>query len=166
MNGKQVRLYLVDGTSGGLITAEIMNWTGHVIMAPRSELARLAQRAEVSRTGIYLLLGEDPDRPGDQVDGEFIVRAESRARRDWVGTSRGYIKLRQQLEADGTLELADDSTAMIFTKDCVFASPSAAAAVLLGRAANGRTSWKVVSTGASYDHWQTSLLDTEAADEQ
>ena len=29
MAGKQVRLYLVDGTPGGVVTAEIMNWTGH-----------------------------------------------------------------------------------------------------------------------------------------
>ncbi|MCZ7629642.1 MAG: hypothetical protein M5U19_11580 [Microthrixaceae bacterium] len=31
--GKSIRLFLVDGTPGGLLTAEIMNWTGHVIAA-------------------------------------------------------------------------------------------------------------------------------------
>lgn len=36
--GKSVRMFLADGTPGGLITAEIMNWTGHVIAAPRSDL--------------------------------------------------------------------------------------------------------------------------------
>jgi hypothetical protein len=34
--GKSVRLFLADGTPGGLLTAEIMNWTGHVVAAPRS----------------------------------------------------------------------------------------------------------------------------------
>lgn len=62
--GKSVRLFLADGTPGGLITAEIMNWTGHVIVAPRSDLAVLLKRPEVGRTGIYLLLGDDPDSPG------------------------------------------------------------------------------------------------------
>jgi hypothetical protein len=58
--GKSVRLFLVDGTPGGLMTAEIMNWTGHVIAASRSDLGALLKRPEVSRTGIYILLGEDP----------------------------------------------------------------------------------------------------------
>ncbi len=28
--GRSLRLFLVDGTPNGLLTAEIMNWTGHV----------------------------------------------------------------------------------------------------------------------------------------
>ena len=36
--GKSVRLFLAEGTPGGR-TVEIMNWTGHVVAAPRSELA-------------------------------------------------------------------------------------------------------------------------------
>lgn len=59
--GKSVRLFLADGTPGGLLTAEIMNWTGHLIAAPRSELASLLKRPEASRTGLYILLGDDPD---------------------------------------------------------------------------------------------------------
>ena len=62
--GKSIRLYLADGTPGGLLTAEIMNWTGHVVAAPRSDLAGLLRRPEASRTGIYLLLGDDPDSLG------------------------------------------------------------------------------------------------------
>lgn len=62
--GKSVRLFLADGTPGGLVTAEIMNWTGHVTAAPRSDLAHLLSRAEVARTGVYMLLGDDPESPG------------------------------------------------------------------------------------------------------
>lgn len=62
--GRTVRLFLVDGTPGGLLTAEIMNWTGHVIAAPRSDLAELVKRPEAARTGIYFLLGDDPDSLG------------------------------------------------------------------------------------------------------
>lgn len=29
--GRSLRLFLVDGTPNGLLTAEIMNWTGHVL---------------------------------------------------------------------------------------------------------------------------------------
>jgi hypothetical protein len=59
--GKQVRLFLVDGTPGGMLTAEIMNWTGHVIAASRSDLAELLRREEAQRTGIYFLLGDGAD---------------------------------------------------------------------------------------------------------
>lgn len=59
--GRSVRLFLVDGSPQGLITAEIMNWTGHVLTGPRTKLAELVQRPESSRTGVYFLMGSDPD---------------------------------------------------------------------------------------------------------
>jgi len=59
--GRSIRLFLADGTPGGIITAEIMNWTGHVMIAPRSRLADLIQRPEARRTGVYFLTGADPE---------------------------------------------------------------------------------------------------------
>lgn len=50
-DGKSVRLFLVDGTPGGLVTAEIMNWTGHVLAGARSGLLARLAREEVRRTG-------------------------------------------------------------------------------------------------------------------
>ncbi len=64
MAGKHVELFLVDGVAGGITTAEIVNWTGHILSAPRSELAAVLQREEVSRNGAYLLLGDDPESIG------------------------------------------------------------------------------------------------------
>jgi hypothetical protein len=66
-DGRQIRIFLVDGTPGGLLTAEIMNWTGHIVAAPRSDLARLLGREETSRTGVYVLLGDDPEVLGQQL---------------------------------------------------------------------------------------------------
>ena len=63
MPGKTIRIYLVDGTPNGILTAEIINWTGKIIVAPRSELATLARRSEVRKTGVYLLVGSNPDNP-------------------------------------------------------------------------------------------------------
>ncbi len=59
--GKQIRLFLVDGTPGGLTTAEITNWTGHVLTGPRSEVGSVLLREEARRTGVYLLLGDDEE---------------------------------------------------------------------------------------------------------
>lgn len=60
MNGKSIRIFLTDGQSTGLLTAEIMNWTGKVIVVPRSQLEKLAAREEARRTGAYLLVGSSP----------------------------------------------------------------------------------------------------------
>ncbi len=300
--GKTVRLFLADGTPGGLLTAEIMNWTGYLVAAPRSDLAALLKRPEVARTGIYILLGDDPDSLGGQlayigegddigkrlyqharseesngkdfwdraivlsskdtnltkaharylesrlielamdanrarltnstapapialpeadvsdmeyfiaqakivlpvlgvnllrstsitqvdhstpassqptespvfelkltsvgvkataqeVDGEFTVRAGSTARESWVGAVGGYQQLREKLEVDDTLAMAEAGKAMCFTRDHVFASPSAAAAVVLGRSSNGRDAWKATGSRMSYGDWQAKSLE-------
>ncbi|MGH8830021.1 MAG: DUF4357 domain-containing protein [Polaromonas sp.] len=48
--------------------------------------------------------------------------------------------VRQELIANGVL--AREGDAYRFTQDYVFSSPSTAAAVVLGRSANGRIEWK------------------------
>ena len=297
--GKSVRLFLADGTPGGLLTAEIMNWTGHVVAAPRSDLAALLKRPEATRTGIYILLGDDPSSFGGQlayigegddvskrlyqharsedqngkdfwdraivltskdanltkaharylesrfitlalqasrarltngttpppivlpeadmsdmeyfieqakivlpvlgvnifrspattttalqneaasaradsplfemtlkksgitataqeVDGEFTVLEGSSARLKWTGgEGHSYTSLRTKLEQDGTLVPTSDGTAMRFTRNHVFASPSAAAAIVAGRSANGRVEWLVQGTRRAYGQWET-----------
>jgi len=58
-NGRTLKIFLVDGAPNGLLTAEIMNWTGHVLTGPRSRLPELVQRPEAKRTGVYFLVGPD-----------------------------------------------------------------------------------------------------------
>lgn len=302
--GRSIRLFLVDGTPNGLLTAEIMNWTGHVLTGPRSKLAELVQRPECARTGVYFLVGPDPDdslrtrvyvgesddvaqrlkqhnRPEEQggkdfwervclvtskdqnltkahakyleskligivasagrcvlgngtahdygnlpesdradmayfleqirtvlpvlgfdflrelvkpsaqiatptvsmaeqsprfrldiskhgvvafaqeIDGEFFVLKGSRARHQWVGVPGGYQGLFQQLVADGVL-VADGSAHLMFSDDYAFSSPSAAAAVVCGRSANGRISWLVEGSDVTYAAWQDQQLNATA----
>lgn len=307
--GKSVRLFLADGTPGGLLTAEIMNWTGHVVAAPRSDLAALLKRPEATRTGIYILLGDDPDSLGGQlayigegddvskrlyqhtrsedqngkdfwdraivltskdanlikaharylesrfitlalqasrarlingttptpivlpeadvsdmeyfieqakivlpvlgvnlfrsprttsvglsseiaetrtdsplfemtlkksgitasaleVDGEFTVLEGSSARLKWTGgEGHSYTSLRAKLEQDGTLVPTSDGSAMRFTRNHVFASPSAAAAIVAGRSANGRTEWVVQGARRTYGQWETEGVE-EATEQE
>ncbi len=68
----------MDGTPGGLTTAEITNWTGHVLSARRSDLGELLKRDEAQRTGVYFLLGDDEEAVGDTrcYVGEADVVAE------------------------------------------------------------------------------------------
>jgi hypothetical protein len=305
--GKSVRLFLADGTPGGLLTAEIMNWTGHIVAAPRSDLGTLLKRPEASRTGIYLLLGDDPDSMGgslayigegddvskrlyqhsraeeqggkdfwdraivltskdanltkaharylesrlitlaqqanrarlmngtapaplplpesdvsdmeyfiaqakialpvlgvnllrntavsltpsnpagpvsaqpivsplfemrlkkygilataQEVDGEFTVLEGSLARASWIGVEdHGYRRLREKLGRDGVLIPSADGGLAVFSRNQVFASPSAASAIVNGRSSNGRSDWRVQPTGLTYGEWQNQEIDLD-----
>lgn len=78
-SGRSVRLFLADGTPQGLIIAEVMNWTGQALSAPRARLADLLRRTEAARTGVYILMGPDPDRPaGGKV---YVGEADNIAKR-------------------------------------------------------------------------------------
>ncbi|MBP2216573.1 GIY-YIG nuclease family protein [Arthrobacter sp. CAN_C5] len=65
--GRQVRLFLTDGMPGGLLTAEIMNWTGQIVAGSRSDLAVLLARPEAAKTGVYFLTGVNEEDPDDQM---------------------------------------------------------------------------------------------------
>ncbi|MDV6319464.1 GIY-YIG nuclease family protein [Chromohalobacter sp. HP20-39] len=303
--GRSIRLFLVDGVPNGLLTAEIMNWTGHVLTGPRSKLSELVQRPECGRTGIYFLVGPDPEnslrplvyigesddvamrlkqhnrpeekggkdfwekvclvtskdqnltkahvkyleslliqsagqvgrcklingtshdyinlpesdradmaffleqirtvlpvlgldflretsRPpkesdvasavepetsprftlevprhgiraiGQEIDGEFYVFKGSLARGSWTGTERGYQSLYNQLCEDGALIVGSEG-GRVFSEDQSFSSPSAAAAVVSGRSANGRISWKVEDSGLTYGEWQDRQVSAAAS---
>jgi hypothetical protein len=44
-----------------------MNWTGHVLSGPRTELSKFLARPELDRTGVYFLFGRDPEDPDTPV---------------------------------------------------------------------------------------------------
>jgi hypothetical protein len=298
--GRTLKLFLVDGIPQGLLTAEIMNWTGHVITGSRGKLAELVQRPEARRAGVYLLAGPDtgtgvgtqiylgetddvatrlklhnkpedkggkdfwervciitskdanltkghvkylesrlitvaqaagrcvlvngtdpqyenlpeadrsdmeffleqiqtllpvlgfdylraaPQAPaakvfsdaavpqsvppspifiGDikkhgitaraqELEGEFVVMKGSKARLHWEGVDSTYTLLFDELVKAGVLAPTPDGMHNEFTKSYAFSSPSAAAAVVVGRSANGRTHWVVEGSGKTYAEWQ------------
>jgi hypothetical protein len=59
--GRTLKLYLVDGTPTGVITAELGVSSVRAVMSSRTALPDLIKREEASRTGVYLLIGPDPD---------------------------------------------------------------------------------------------------------
>ena len=308
--GRTLKVFLVDGTPTGLLTAEIMNWTGHVITGPRSRLSELIQRPEVQRTAVYFLVGPDqgsgigsqvyigetddaarrladhnkpqekggkdfweqvcvvtskdsnltkghikylesrlitlakqagrcsllngtnPDylglpeadrsdmeffleqiqtllpvlgldflrirktssmtiaqefgqtrsisaspifvgdvpknsirAKGQEIDGEFVVLKGSKARLKWEGAENSYTRVFNDLVKQGVLHPTPDGRLNEFSVDYAFTSASAAAAVVAGRPANGRTHWIVEGSKQTYGEWQddivTKTLSTE-----
>jgi hypothetical protein len=286
--GRSLELFFVDGRPDGMLTAEVFNWTGHVLRIPRTQIIQGLNRKEASNTGVYVLLGEQngkakayigesedvsarlknhvankdwwetaivitstadnlhkahvkylesrlveiatdvgavvlenanvPPRsslteagianmesyldtlaivlPAIKVDafqqkaqsseavkethtetfekfeisskklcgpatallvaGELIVQAGSAARSKWIGVSATYTKLHQDLIENGVLSVEGETAS--FTKDYAFTSPSAAAAIVLGRSANGRLEWRLKGTDKTYADWEASQL--------
>lgn len=65
--GRTLKLYLVDGSPSGVITAELGISSVRAAFASRTALPDLIRREEATRTGVYLLAGPDPDLPGRQL---------------------------------------------------------------------------------------------------
>ena len=293
--GQSLELFFIDGKPDGMLTAEVFNWTGHVLMTPRTQLSAALKRPEAHYTGVYLLLGEGDDgglayigegedisarikshdtakdwwatavlittasnnlnkahikylesrlveearrigkvaldngntpprpslseaaranmenfleyilmvlpalridcflantRPKASVsiapknnveedkavtfllrtpkhglearavleNGEFIVEAGSLASQSWKGKGTEqstYGKLFVELVKTGVL--ADQGSTRVFSENYAFRSPSAAAAVVNGRSANGTVEWKLAN-GKTYKEWETENL--------
>ncbi len=71
----------------------------------------------------------------------FVVFAGSTASAD-IGNSLSWSQRTQREDLLKTGVLQADGAVLRFTQDYVFSSPSTAAAVVLGRSANGRVEWK------------------------
>jgi hypothetical protein len=56
-HGKQIRLFLTDGSATGVRYAELMNWTGQAFACPRSLFTKLKNWPETQRAGVYVLVG-------------------------------------------------------------------------------------------------------------
>lgn len=294
--GRSLELYYIDGRPDGMVTAELFNWTGHVLMFPRTQLSAALARGEASYAGVYLLLGDQNGEPfayigeGEDIgarirqhdvrkewwtsavlvtasanklnkahvrylearmislakgightpldnltapvlpilseadvakmeaflenllivlpavrvdmfiqrvrsvrpktssapapssseprqpteggvrfllesrkhnlrasatltDGEFVVEAGSWAKIEWTGLEHHtYASLYAELRRSGVL--TEDGTHCVFTQDYAFRSPSAAAAVVNGRASNGQLDWRTAENGLTYKDWE------------
>ncbi len=60
MTSATIKLFLAHGDAKGLRTAEISNWTGKALAAPRTEVDQLLAREECEKAGVYVLTGSDP----------------------------------------------------------------------------------------------------------
>lgn len=59
--GKNIRLYLMDGTPNGRWMCELSNWTGKAYKLPRTMLKECEKRSDLRSSGVYFLFGTDDD---------------------------------------------------------------------------------------------------------
>ncbi len=74
MASATIRIFLVHGDAKRLRTAELSNWTGKAVAAPRNEFDGLLARDEAQGSGVYFLTGSDPETNRTAV---YIGEAES-----------------------------------------------------------------------------------------
>ena len=89
MSSATIKLFLPLGDPKSLRTAEISNWNGKAIAAPRTELDLLMSRHEVEQAGVHILTGTDPEtgKPQAYVGEAEIIRdrlKQHKARDFWV----------------------------------------------------------------------------------
>lgn len=88
--GQSLELFYIDGHPDGMVTAELYNWTGHVLMTPRTQIVEALARQESRYAGIYILLGEQDGTPRAYIgEGEDIAaRIKSHdVNKDWWSTA-------------------------------------------------------------------------------
>jgi hypothetical protein len=94
-----------------------------------------------TKQNILYCKGKDAFGQGEYSSDGMIVFAGSKCNlSESSGAPEWILNLRKRLLKEGVLEV--EGKVMVFRSDYIFNSPSAAAVTLLGRAANGWTSWK------------------------
>jgi len=89
MSSATIKLFLLFGDPRRLRTAEISNWSGKAVAAPRTELDELLARDEVRKPGVYILTGLHPDtgKPHAYVGEAEVIRdrlKQHKAKDFWV----------------------------------------------------------------------------------
>jgi hypothetical protein len=89
MTSATIKLFLPRGDAKSLRTAEISNWTGKAVAAPRTELDELLAREELDKAGVYILIGSDPltNAPRAYIGEAEVIRERLRQHRSkefWV----------------------------------------------------------------------------------
>jgi hypothetical protein len=88
--GRTLELFFINGSPEGMLTAEVFNWNGHVLMTPRTQIGEALMRKEAGYTGVYLLIGEADGEPCAYIgEGENIsdrIRNHD-TQKDWWSTA-------------------------------------------------------------------------------
>ena len=98
-------------------------------------------KTSVKKRELLFCKGKDASATGEMIDDGFVVSKGSKANKEETKTATPWVVgLRKKLIDNRILILIHD--VYIFNEDFIFNSPSAAAATVLGRQANGWTEWK------------------------
>lgn len=90
---------------------------------------------------ILFCKGKNAVAQGEMIDDGFVVLKGSVANKEETKTAGTWVTGMRKKMLDDKI-LIQDNGVLVFAEDFIFGSPSAAAAAVLGRRANGWTEWK------------------------
>jgi len=99
------------------------------------------RKAASKKSKLLYCKGKNASAQGEMMDDGFVVLKGSKANKDETKTAGTWVTGMRKKLLDDKILTADNGI-LLFTEDFVFGSPSAAAAAVLGRRANGWTEWK------------------------
>jgi len=117
----------------------LVNTLGHKVLEPKR-----ARKAEVEREAetFQIIAARGANGSGEISSDGFVVFAGSKAAIDVVSSTSSWVNgIRTELIERKILRKENDH--YLFTVDHIFKSPSSAAAVVMGRNANGLSEWKL-----------------------
>lgn len=103
----------------------------------------------------YIKAARGADGQGEPTSDGFVVFKGSKAAYDTTNSFSSSLLLNRQKLIDNNIIL-DKQTCYEFTEDYIFSSPSTAAAILMGRNANGQIEWKLKS-GVSLKDFESNI---------
>jgi hypothetical protein len=116
----------------------LINTMGFKVFEP---LIRLESPTQAANEFLYVKGARGADGRGKRTSDGFVVFSGSKVAVDTVPSfPKGFSALRDELIENDIIVKAGEE--FIFASDYLFSSPSAAAAVIMGRSANGLIEWK------------------------
>jgi hypothetical protein len=71
-----IRIYVPDGDPDGVRVIDRMNWTGRGIAFPRDLWSRASERPELTRPGVYILVGRSDDETQAELPLVYIGQSD------------------------------------------------------------------------------------------
>ena len=97
---------------------------------------------EKERSTFYIEATRGANASGQSTNEGFVVLKDSSIATSITNSfPKNWLRLRDELLNNGIVIEKDEK--LVFSKDHLFTSPSAAAAIVMGRSANGLTEWKL-----------------------
>lgn len=79
-HGKNINIFLMDGTANGRIKCTLANWTGVAYRIPRIDLDLCKERNDLKQSGVYFLFGAS-----DETSEQVIYIGQAGARKNGEG---------------------------------------------------------------------------------
>ncbi|WMJ72208.1 GIY-YIG nuclease family protein [Cytophagaceae bacterium ABcell3] len=118
----------------------LVNTLGYKIF---EEIRKVNQTIEEQKNNTFLIeAARGANAKGQRTNEGFVVLKDSEIANTITNSfPKNWGNLRESLINDGIIK--ENNGRLFFSKDYLFTSPSAAAAIVMGRSANGLTEWKL-----------------------